>query len=125
MARTTAPIYRIGTQQADLLHIRDEDISVYQDSSFGEIGVQPQGRKTTPGISCWSTRQVATNAAAGMATRMGGRPFVWELPAGATYDDTLLRLWQPRPGKWYWSPARSMRGSVFLVALRIVNRQFQ
>jgi hypothetical protein len=50
---------------------------------------------------------------------------VFELPAGATYDDTKLRLWQPQPDKWYWSPTQDMLGSEFIDVLRAVNSQFR
>jgi hypothetical protein len=125
MATTTAPIYRIGNQQFDLLYVRSLDVSVYSDPAQIEICVQPQSANTTPGISCCSTRQAASTAAAAMARRSSGVGRVWELPAGSAYDDTTLRLWQPRPDKWYWSPTRNMPGSEFIAALRAVNAQFQ
>ena len=63
--------------------------------------------------------------ASAMAARGTGAAQVWELPAGATYDDTILRLWQPRSDKWFWSPLRNMPGSVFIAELRVVNGQFK
>lgn len=127
MALTSVPIYRIGNQKADLLCVRDQDVSIYSDPAHPEICVQRQSGQKTPGISCWSTRQFATNMAAAMATRSGsgGAATVWELPAGSNYDDTKLSLWQPRPDKWYWSPAQNMLGSEFIAAVRTVNAQFR
>jgi hypothetical protein len=117
MATTTAPIYRIGNQSADLLCVRNQDVTIYSDPAQAEICVRTQSATNTPGISCWTTRQAAV--------RVSRRGQVWELPAGSTYDDTKLRLWQPRPDKWYWSPAQDMQGSEFIVALRVVNAQFK
>jgi hypothetical protein len=126
MAATTVPIYRIGIQKNDLLCVRDQDVSIYSDPAEVEICVQPQSAQKTPGISCWHTRQAATAAASAMARRSGwGTAPVWELPAGSNYDDAVLRLWQPRADKWYWSPSRNMRGSEFIAALRAVNTQFR
>jgi hypothetical protein len=127
MATTPVAIYRIGVLKGDLLHVRNPDVAIYQDPAQTEICVQPQSANATPGISCWTTQNAAANQAASMTVRRGGSVagLVWELPAGSTYDDSVLRLWQPRSDKWYWSPTRNMLGSVFIVALRTVNAQFR
>src|SRR5436305_7394553 len=117
MATTSVAIYRIGIDKANLLQVRSQDVSIYQDPGEAEICVQPQGPASTPGISCWTTQHAAANAAAQMASRAAGAVArVWELPANSAFDDTRLRLWQPRAEKWYWSPVRNMRGSEFVDA---------
>jgi hypothetical protein len=119
MLKTAVPIYRVGSRRRkdDLLRVRNQDVTVYTDPAAGEICVRAQSPTNTPGISCWETQRAAAVVANGRR--------VWELPAGASYDETKLCLWQPRPDKWYWSPAQDMRGSEFLAALRVVNQQFQ
>src|SRR5437764_457205 len=117
MATTAAAMYRVGNHKADLLRVRNQDVSIFQDAAQPEICVRPYGPNSTPGISCCATQLAAQTAA------LRGR--VWELPAGATYDDAILRLWQPRPDKWYWSPATNIPGSQFIAALRDVNDQFK
>lgn len=119
------PIYRIGINKPDLLRVRSEDVSVYQDPAQTEICVEPQSPTKTPGISCWTDQKTAAQVLASMAARGGNPGRIWELPAGSTYDDTKLRLWPPSPGKFYWSPARNMPGSEFIAALRAVNSQFR
>lgn len=117
MATTIASMYRVGNRNAGLDRIRSQDVTICSDPAETEICVRASNATDTPGISCWTTQQAAANVAR--------RGRTWELPAGATYDDARLRLWQPRPDKWYWSPARNMRGSDFITALRAVNAQFQ
>jgi hypothetical protein len=117
MATTIALMYRVGNQNAGLDRVRSQDVTICSDPAETEICVRASNATDTPGISCWTTHQAAGNAAR--------RGRVWELPVGSTYDDARLRLWQPRPDKWYWSPAQNMRGSDFIIALRAVNDQFQ
>jgi hypothetical protein len=117
MAMTTAAMYRVGSGNARLDRVRCQDVYMCAEPSETEICVRAHSATNTPGISCWTTQQAATNVAS--------RGRAWELPAGAIYDDTKLRLWQPRPDKWYWSPAQNMRGSEFVIALRAVNAQFR
>src|ERR1041384_3630203 len=83
MATTLVAIYRIGDQRADLLHVRSQDVSIYQDVAETETCFEAQSARSRAGISCWTSRQAATRVANGRN--------VWELPAGSTNDDTLLR----------------------------------
>ena len=117
MANTTVALYRVGNLDAGLDRIRSKDVDIRSDKAEAEICVWQSDATHSAGISCWSDR--------GRAARSAFKGRVWELPVQAVFDDTLLRLWEPRPGHWYWSPARNMRGSEFIAALRAVNGLFQ
>ena len=128
MAKTSVAIYRVGVDKANLLRVRSEDISVYQDPSRSDICVEPQSATKTPGISCFATVHQVRRLAANTFPAHAGQT-VWELPAGTDFDDSVLRFWQPHPqrnpDKWFWSPARRMPGSDFITALRLVNAHFR
>ncbi len=117
MAVTPATMYRIGARNAQLDRVRCPDVAIASRSGDAEIWVRASTNGGSPGISCWASHQLASQASV--------RGHVWELASGATYDENCLRLWQPRPDKWYWSPARDMRGSEFIAALRAVNALFK
>jgi len=76
MAVTSMALYRIGNQP-DLLRVRSQDVTVFQDPAQGEIWVRAQSATNTPGISCWTNQQAAVRVASGRSVR--------ELPAGSTY----------------------------------------
>jgi hypothetical protein len=50
MAKTSVAIYRVGLDKANLLRVRSEDVSVYQDPSRSDICVEPQSATKTPGF---------------------------------------------------------------------------
>jgi hypothetical protein len=50
---------------------------------------------------------------------------VWYvLPIGTKYDDAVFDLWSDYQGHWSWEPARDMRLSDYLDALRALNPEF-
>jgi hypothetical protein len=46
------------------------------------------------------------------------------LPQGTAYDDAVLCLTNPYPGRWEWEPARNMLLADYCAALSILNQEF-
>jgi hypothetical protein len=114
MAATDRTLYRKGNgTSAKLDSLRNDDAQIYTDPAQNEICVR---LTNTAGVSCYDS----------IAALAGLTGPTWELPANADYDDTRLLLWQDDPDSdhWNWTPARDMRGSEFIEALRDVNKKF-
>ena len=57
-------------------------------------------------------------------TPTGLRGTWYRLPAGTTYDDSVLFLWNDYADHWVWEPAQDMPLAAYLSALERINAEF-
>lgn len=107
IVRTTLDLYRAGKKSGPRLeHFRQGEITIHVRSGLDWVlGPQRGGA---------STKEAP----------IGLRGTWYLLPAGSSYDDSMLFLWNDYADHWSWEPAQDMLLMGYLDVLMALNRSF-
>src|ERR1700692_2267904 len=107
MATTTIDLFRAGNAtSARLSHVRALDVSIFSRNGVDWVTAR------SGGISTFDAKVFS----------VGG--LWWRLPAGTTYDDSVLALVNDIGNHWSWEPVRDMPLASYTAALSAVNVKF-